>query len=252
MDYFIMIIAGLLAGIATGLVGLSAAAIIVPLYSTVLGMDPYIAVGISLSSDVLASGMSSITYARNKNIDIKNGIYMMISVLIFTVISSYLSSLLNTDSIGSFMNVIAIVLGINFLRKNHQETKPLNEKQQSHKKLKSVIWGVLVGCICGYIGAGGGVMLLVVLTSILGYELKAAVGTSVFIMTFTALTGAVSHIVISPPEIIPLILSVTSAVVGAFIAARYANKVPVSRLNNVVGIFMILFGIMLTGVKQLA
>ena len=47
--------------------------------------------------------------------------------------------------------------------------------------------------ICGFIGAGGGMMMLLILTSVLGYELKTAVGTSVFIMTFTALTGAVSR-----------------------------------------------------------
>ena len=51
----------------------------------------------------------------------------------------------------------------------------------------------MIGFICGFVGAGGGMMLLLVLTSVLGYELKTAVGTSVFIMTFTALTGAISH-----------------------------------------------------------
>ena len=39
-------------------------------------------------------------------------------------------------------------------------------------------------------------MMLLILTSVLGYELKTAVGTSVFIMTFTALTGALSHFMI--------------------------------------------------------
>ncbi len=56
--------------------------------------------------------------------------------------------------------------------------------------MQSVVCGVLIGFICGFIGAGGGMMMLLILTSVLGYELKTAVGTSVFIMTFTALTGA--------------------------------------------------------------
>ena len=55
---------------------------------------------------------------------------------------------------------------------------------------------MLIGFICGFVGAGGGMMMLLILTSVLGYELKTAVGTSVFIMTFTALTGAVSHFAI--------------------------------------------------------
>ena len=62
--------------------------------------------------------------------------------------------------------------------------------------IQSIICGILIGFICGFIGAGGGMMMLLILTSVLGYELKTAVGTSVFIMTFTALTGAVSHFAI--------------------------------------------------------
>ena len=60
--------------------------------------------------------------------------------------------------------------------------------------IQSIICGILIGFICGFIGAG--MMMLLILTSVLGYELKTAVGTSVFIMTFTAFTGAVSHFAI--------------------------------------------------------
>ena len=49
---------------------------------------------------------------------------------------------------------------------------------------------MMIGFICGFVGAGGGMMMLLILTSVLGYELKTAVGTSVFIMAFTAFTGA--------------------------------------------------------------
>ncbi len=65
----------------------------------------------------------------------------------------------------------------------------------AHKRaVQSIVCGVLIGFICGFVGAGGGMMMLLILTSVLGYELKTAVGTSVFIMTFTALTGAVSQL----------------------------------------------------------
>ena len=64
------------------------------------------------------------------------------------------------------------------------------------RAVQSVVRGVLIGFICGFVGAGGGMMMLLILTSVLGYELKTAVGTSVFIMAFTALTGAASHFAI--------------------------------------------------------
>ena len=58
------------------------------------------------------------------------------------------------------------------------------------RAIQSLVCGMLIGFICGFVGAGGGMMMLLILTSVLGYELKTAVGTSVFIMAFTALTGS--------------------------------------------------------------
>ena len=69
----VCIVAGLGAGIGTGLAGLSAAAVISPLLITFLDFPAYQAVGIALASDVLASAVSAYTYGKNKNLDIKNG-----------------------------------------------------------------------------------------------------------------------------------------------------------------------------------
>ena len=78
-------LAGLGAGFGTGFAGMSAAAVISPMLITFLHMDPYLAVGIALASDVLASAASAYTYGKNKNLDIKNGVIMMVSVLCFTL-----------------------------------------------------------------------------------------------------------------------------------------------------------------------
>ena len=94
--------AGMGAGLGTGFAGMSAAAVISPMLITFLKMDPYMAVGIALSSDVLASAVSAYIYGKNKNLDIKNGIIMMISVLTFTVVGSYIASLLPAATMGSF------------------------------------------------------------------------------------------------------------------------------------------------------
>ena len=77
------------AGLGTGFAGMSAAAVITPMLTTFLGIDPYVAVGIALASDVLASAVSAFTYGRNKNLDIKNGLVMMVSVLAFTIVGSW-------------------------------------------------------------------------------------------------------------------------------------------------------------------
>ena len=193
----ICMIAGLGAGLGTGFAGMSAAAVISPMLITFLGIDPYMAVGIALASDVLASAASAVTYGKNKNIDIKNGIIMMISVLCFTTVGSYVASIVPKTTMGSFSVFMTLLLGIKFIIKPVVEPKKRFESATAKQKaIRSVICGSLVGFICGFVGAGGGMMMLLVLTSVLGYELKTAVGTSVFIMSATALTGAASHFAI--------------------------------------------------------
>ena len=97
------------------------------------------------------------------------------------------------------------LLGIKFIVKPVMTTKEAMEQVSAKKRaVQSVLFGIFIGFICGFVGAGGGMMMLLILTSVLGYELKTAVGTSVFIMTFTAYTGAVSHFAIEEMPIIVL------------------------------------------------
>ena len=71
VKFIVCVVAGLGAGIGTGLAGLSAAAVISPMLITFLGFPAYQAVAISLASDVLASAASAYTYGKNRNLDIR-------------------------------------------------------------------------------------------------------------------------------------------------------------------------------------
>ena len=237
------------AGLGTGFAGMSAAAVITPMLVTFLKMDPYMAVGIAISSDVLASAVSAYTYGKNKNLDIKNGIIMMCAVLLFTVVGSYISSLVPPTTMGNFSVFMTLILGIKFIVKPVMTTKEDMEEVSKKKKIiGSILCGALIGFICGFIGAGGGMMMLLILTSVLGYELKTAVGTSVFIMTFTALTGAVSHFVIDgSPDWLVFALCVIFTFIWARIAAIFANKAEPKTLNRATGVILIILGVLILG-----
>lgn len=257
MEYILVVIitflAGMGAGLGTGFAGMSAAAVITPMLITFLNVDPYTAVGIALASDVLASAVSAYTYGKNKNLDIKNGLIMMAAVLMFTVVGSYVSSLVPSNTMGSFSTVMTMFLGIKFIFKPVMTTKQDMEKASRKKKIwGSLICGALIGFICGFVGAGGGMMMLLILTSVLGYELKTAVGTSVFIMTFTALTGAVSHFSFGDaPNMLIMGLCIIFTFMWARIAAVFANKAKPETLNRAVGIVLTVLGITILGFNYL-
>ena len=234
LTFLICFLAGAGAGLGTGFAGMSAAAVITPMLVTFLNIEPYTAVGIALASDVLASAVSSYTYGKNKNLDIKNGLVMMLSVLVFTVVGSYVSSLVPSVAMGNFSVFMTLLLGIKFIVRPVMTTKA-DMAKTSNRALKSAVCGALVGFICGFIGAGGGMMMLLLLTS-------------VFIMTFTALTGSVSHFAIGgAPEALPLALCVVFTFIWARIAAGIANRASAKALNRATGVILVVLGVLVLG-----
>lgn len=244
IKFIVCFLAGIGAGLGTGFAGMSAAAVISPMLITFLHMPAYEAVGIALASDVLASAISAYTYGKNKNLDIKNGLVMMVTVLLFTLFGSYVASKVPNSTMGGFSVVMTFFLGIKFIVKPVMTTKEAMGSVSAKKRLiQSVISGMLVGFICGFVGAGGGMMMLLVLTSVLGYELKTAVGTSVFIMAFTAFTGAAGHFAIGGmPDVWCLLFCVLSTLLWAQIAARFANKASAVTLNRATGAVLTVLG----------
>lgn len=250
-EILVCLIAGMGAGLGTGFAGMSAAAVIAPMLTTFLKMDAYDAVGIALASDVLASGASALTYKKHGNIDVRDGALMMASVLIFTMIGSWASSLIPSTTMGSFSVVMTALLGIRFIIRPVMTTKENMQGSAGTKRtVLSVISGCAVGFICGFVGAGGGMMMLLVLTTVLGFELKTAVGTSVFIMTFTALTGSISHFMLEGmPSIFPLVLCVLFTLIFARIGSRIANKIPAKMLNRATGVILLTLGVVIIAVN---
>lgn len=170
---------------------------------------------------------------------------MMSMVLLFTLIGSWVASLVPNSTMGSFSVFMTLLLGIKFIVKPVMTTKEsMNAVSVKKRIVQSVVSGIVVGFICGFVGAGGGMMMLLILTGVLGYELKTAVGTSVFIMTFTALTGAVSHFTIGGmPDLWCLIFCVASTLLWARIAAKFANKASAVTLNRATGVVLAVLGL---------
>ena len=253
LKILVCFIAGAGAGIGTGFAGMSAAAVVGPMLITFLGVPAYDAVGIGLISDVLASSISAYTYKKSGNLDIKNSLPLLVSVLIVTMIGSFAASFLPEQAMSGTMQIALIIIGLRFLLKPVNKTREQLEAISPKSRLvKAVIGGVVVGFICGFAGAGGGMMLLLVLTTFLGYPMHLAVGTSVFIMAFTALTGGISHFMIGGvPDILCLVLCVVFTLLWARIAAKIANKSNAKTLNRVVGIVMIVTSIVILAVNYL-
>lgn len=257
MEYFVVIIAAMLAGIGTGLVGLSAATAMVPLLIVLCPTfqgehGAYMATAIALASDILGSAVTTGVYAKNRNIDLKHGWLLTVCIISMCAIGSIAAYFTHQQVLGGFSLFLCVAIGIRFLVKPDSK-----EKRESAGAMKltvkeiavSVFFGLTIGFGTGFFGSGGGMMMLIVFTAMLGYDRKTAVGTSTFIMTFTALIASVSHILIEPTILHEcwdyLLISIVTATVFSLVSARFANRVNPRVVGYVTGAILFGLGIVL-------
>ena len=230
------------AGLGTGFAGMSAAVFISPVLITFLDLPVYDSVCISLFSDILASAVSAYTYGKEGNLDLKRGRPLLISVLIFTIIGSLIAWLLSSTSPGnttlSYLTIIGtLALGINFLIHPDRSKKSSPIPITGHRRLLTLLGGAGIGIVCGFQGTGGGMMLLFVLTVIMQFNFRTAVGTSVFIMTFTALIGGITHVMVNGwPDLVLLLICCPCTAIFAGIASKIANRKSERFLGLTIGV----------------
>jgi uncharacterized membrane protein YfcA/dolichol kinase len=254
MEWLWFIIASLGAGIGTGLAGLSAATVMVPILIVLCPSfagetGAYQATAIALASDILGSAVTTYTYARHKNIDLKRGWIMLVCILGMCTVGSYVAFIVGNVVLGGFTLFLTFFIGIRFLAKPDTSRKnraAKGEKLDWKGVVISLFFGLTIGFGTGFVGTGGGMMMLVVFTAFLGMELKTAVGTSTFIMTFTALIASISHILIHPAIVLEkwnvMLVCIFVATGGSLMSARFANKVKNRTVGLVTGAVLTVLG----------
>ena len=206
MEIFWYIAAALGAGIGTGLAGLSAATVMVPILivlcpSSAGENGAYHATAIALASDIWGSAFTAAIYIRHKNIDLKRGAIMLVCIVGMCIAGSLAAFSAGRVVLGNFSLFLCVGIGIRFLVKpdTQRDTTVSKGARLDWKGVAiSLFFGLTIGFGTGFVGSGGGMMMLVVFTAFLGMERRSAVGTSTFIMTFTALIAFVSHAMIDP------------------------------------------------------
>ena len=253
-EYVVVAIAAMLAGVGTGLVGLSAATAMVPLMIVLCPTfggehGAYMATAIALASDVLGSAVTTAVYAKNKKIDLRHGWLIAACIIGTCTVGSIAAYFTHQEVLGGFSLILCVFIGIRFLVSPESKERPEKDaktKLTIKEIAVSLFYGLSIGFGTGFFGSGGGMMMLIVFTAMLGYERKTAVGASTFIMTFTALIASVSHILIEPTIVLEcwrfLVLAIVVATFFSLVSAQFANKVKGRVVGYVTGAILLVLG----------
>ncbi|MGN1021825.1 MAG: TSUP family transporter [Aristaeellaceae bacterium] len=262
MTWIWCFLAALGAGVGTGLAGLSAATVMVPVMIVLCPAfagetGAYHATAIALASDILGSAFTAGIYIRHRNIDLKRGWLMMVCVIGMCIAGSVAAYRVGNVVLGGFSLLLCVGIGIRFLLKpDTSRAQPVGRGAGLDARgiAVSLFFGLTIGFGTGFVGSGGGMMMLVVLTAFLGMERKPAVGTSTFIMTFTALIAFVSHSVIDPAIVLEdwpvLLLCVGTETAASIVSAQFANRVNNRTVGLVTGGVLTVLGLTMLCVKE--
>jgi len=256
MHYVLIVLVGCIAGIVTGLIGASGVMVVVPAF-VMLGYTTSQSIGASLFIDTIASLVVAWTYYQNKNLNLKQGFWIAIGAVVGAQIGSKISSFIPdvglSNAFSVFLIITAVLFWVRGLRGGSFALPSGSDKKETRllKILRSNIvfsalfLGTLVGIISGLLGAGGGVMILLILVFVMQYSMHEGIVTSTLIMAFTAASGALGHALSADLPIKAAIWGAVGTLIGGRIAAKFANKINEKMLSNIVsGVFVALAVIM--------
>ena len=261
--YFGLILIGIVAGFASGLLGVGGGFLIVPFQYFLLkyiGISPDIAMLISLGTSlaIIIPTASSGAYQHSKKLDnivgpgIKLGIFGIMGSLIGGFVASGLSSRVLEIIFGLLLLFISIR---NILSRDKKE----KEAKFDFNLITIAITGLFVGFFSGLLGIGGGIFLIVILTMLLGFSMIRAIGTSSVFISLTAIGGTLSYIIsgwgvntfpysLGYVSIINFLLIACFSVPLARVGAKYAHKLPEKRLKQVFGVVVLYIALKMLGV----
>ena len=262
-EILILLITGAAVGFASGMLGVGGCFIMVPVQFWLLkslGVDPTIAIRVAFGTNlmvVLPTSISgAITHYYKGSVRLKQGMLLGISAFAGSFLGAYIASktpgAVLTEAFG-----IAVVLGAIRMA----TAKPIKQEEEPVDSVWIyVICGILLGIVSGIIGIGGGVLMVPVMVLALRFKMHEAIGTSMLMMAFSALGGAISYLInglgvaglplystgyINWVQFLALAAtSIPLAVVGSLIA----HKVPAKQLKTIFVIVFLYMGLKMMGV----
>lgn len=255
IGYFIgLILIGICAGFASGLLGVGGGFLIVPLQYFLLkyiGVNPDLAMLISLGTSLAIIIPTSLSgaYRHTRTMDgiVKPGIQLGIFGIIGGALGGFVASGLSSRILEIIFGCLLLFIAVNNIVNINKERE---EAKISFNLISTGIIGILVGFSSGLLGVGGGIFLIAILTALLGFSMIEAIGTSSIFISLTAIGGFLSYIVsgwgvstfpysIGYVSIINFILIACFSVPMASIGAKFAHKVPQKKLKIIFSILVL-------------
>jgi hypothetical protein len=258
MLIFIGYLASILMGLSLGMIGGGGSILTVPILVYLFRINPMVATAYSLFIVGVTALVGGIQAYFKGQVDLKRGITFAIPSFIGVYLArAYGVPLLPNEiaSIGSFvltkplliMAVFALLMVLasySMIRPTKQDSESNSGEVKKIPYLLIAVEGLIVGGVTGFVGAGGGFLIIPALVILTGMPMKIAVGTSLMIIASKSLIGFIGDLQTQSAIDWSLLLQLSLiAVLGLFIGAKLKSKVPDAALKRGFGWFVLVMGI---------
>lgn len=260
-----IVIGALVIGITLGLLGSGGSALTVPVLIYLVGHDAKISIAESMAIVGLICIAAAFPYARNKSIDWHSVIYFGIPGMIGTYIGAQLGGI-SSDTLQLATFGLVLILAATFmLRKAFQkisttETQPttpeLNNSSEGNRRPTFKHWlavpeGIAVGIVTGFVGVGGGFLIVPALMIFAKLPTRVAIGTSLAIIALKSAIGFIKYeyILLSAEmnvDMVTILLFSLIGILGSLLGQQLNLRLNQRRLQQVFAIFLVVVGCYIT------
>jgi uncharacterized membrane protein YfcA len=216
-------------GLALGLTGAGGSILTLPVLVYLADLPPRQAVGLSLLIVGSAALVGAWQRARVGEVHLKAAGMFAVSGMAGAILGSKLTHLLSASTLMMSFAGIMILVGLRMLLPTKSELQPAPEC----RPLRCLTAGLAVGFLTGFLGVGGGFLLMPALVRFARLPVKAATGTSLAVIAFNSACGFISHLGEAPtPWLMAAVFSVIAAA-GVVVGGKLATKIPEKKLKQV-------------------
>ncbi|MDO5791961.1 MAG: sulfite exporter TauE/SafE family protein [Coriobacteriia bacterium] len=278
MDVFAAFIApalaGVFVGVMSGLLGVGGGTIMVPIFRLAFGMSPLASTATSLFAIIPTSISGVVAHARAKTCVPKLGLALGVGGAVMSPVGVWLASV----SPGWLVIcVAAVVIGFSAFKMFKKAVKcapapragraggsaqaacanaataqpatpkPVPDQPVLSRKqyLQGACIGLVAGLASGYVGVGGGFIMVPLMLAILDIPMSLASGTSLIAIMILAIPGVIEQGLLGNIDYLAGIAIVVGSIPGALVGARLVRVVPERQLRFIFGGFLLVAAVML-------
>ena len=257
--FFVPTLVGVLIGVASGLLGIGGGTVMVPIFRLAFGMSATMSTATSLFAIIPTSISGAISHVKGKTCIPALGIAAGLGGACLSPVGVWLAQLspdwlvmlaaaliIGYSAINMFKKAFKIPRAGQLAAEADAAAPTADDSSLSRKQLlQGAAIGLVAGLASGYVGVGGGFIMVPLMLSIIGIPMRKASGTSLIAVMILAIPGVIEQGIIGNINYLAGIAIVIGTIPGAVIGARLVTKVPERTLRLLFGCFLIVAAVML-------